>query len=173
MAKLVKKYKKENNLPEIVITPDKDGVVIKMTQVFPNKNTRDKVLRDYDAWALEELGVSQRDAANRLYDLYKQSGNPNVSTDTSIFMGDREHFNPINNTIYIPDPTFDGYVAELAHAYQFNSGKYSPYKNILKHPLENLKNFTSRNNDTYNRKGSLEYEAHQIIEPKLWNYITK
>lgn len=136
-------------LPEIIIKPSKESnqAVEAVKEMFPDKNLRDAILKDYDNWAIDELGISQTDAVNRLYHLYKLSGSPKVSSESSLIMGQREHYNPINNTIYVPDPTFDGYIAEVSHAYQKASGRWNYLdlaKDILTHPGEWLGNASEK-----------------------------
>lgn len=166
-------------LPEIIITPGDDTrkAVLNAKEMFPDKQIRNAIYKDYDLWAIDELGVSQTDAINRLHNLYVKSGKPKLSKKSSLIMKNREHYNPLNNTIYLPDPTFDGYVAELTHANQNATGKWTLpaiAKDIVSHPIEWFKNAGSTHYDPiYQRKGGYEYNAHKEIEPKFWNYIAK
>lgn len=171
--------KGQKGLPEIVVTPNNDTrqAIQKARLMFPSKKDRDRIYKDYDLWGIDELGVSQTDAINRLYDLFNKSGRPKLSTSSSLFMGDREHYNPLNNTIYLPDPTFDGYVDELTHANQNATGKWPIRRivsDIIKHPIEWISNSSSKHYDPiYKRKDGYEYDAHQIIGNDFWNYISQ
>lgn len=98
----------------------------------------------------------------------------------------RANYNPVTNTIYLPSSLNDSpahkywkkhrgdqpninnlhYIAELSHAYQYNSNNTNNYNKIgLPSDIK------INGKDGYNRKNHFEYEAHKIIEPNIYDYV--
>lgn len=152
-------------LPEVVVTPSKESTqaVQHAKEMFPDKEMRDRFL-------LHASG-SQVDLINRLYPFYVKAKKPEVDATSRIFTGDRPHYNPVTNTIHLGKyPSLKKYIAELSHAVQFaRPGQWGEaVKDVVTHPIEYFKNLGSRGNSApYRRKGSLEYEAHSVIEPEI------
>jgi|GEM_PF-3774319 len=119
-----------------------------------------------------------------LWDLAKRSGSPKIrwSTAEESWLSDeyhRAHYNPLTNTILLaPEDIdrdfFEMFVKESTHAIQF---KDNPISSSVVAVMDFVKTATvSYNTQTsleeaqlhlYDRQGTLEYDAHKIIEPKL------
>ena len=176
-------------LPEIVVKPLKDNAVLKAKTMIPNKDLRNSF---YDTIDYEDIrpdfAKDSRTYVNRLYDLYLKSSKPTIKPTTSrlspgmrimqsvgLLKGDetRASYDPIFNTMYVnPEDAANDIIAEMAHAYQIH-GTDTP------RDFNWMKQFISRPNgdikingvDGYDTPGSLEYVAHNIIEPRLHMYV--
>lgn len=135
--------------------------------MFPDKKMRDQILIHMPFYSK----VSQVDAINRLYPFYVKARKPKVDTASSILVGDRPHYSPTNNTIHLGEsPRLQYYISELSHAVQFaRPGQWKEVvKDVVTHPIEYFKNQRrEENSDVYKRKGSVEYNAHSVIEPEI------
>ena len=140
--------------------------------------------------------ISDNDVINRVYDIYSASNKPNVTHNRSLhnILGGilfnhnkyRANYNPITNTIHLPSSYNDSksykywkklrgdqpninnldYISELSHAYQYYSNNTNNYTKI------GLPGDIKINGKTgYDRKNHVEYEAHKIIEPNIYDYI--
>jgi hypothetical protein len=122
------------------------------------------------------------------YKIWKMSGTPNIRLGSNISYTtnlnynngkQRASYNPVNNTINIPDTVKDEDIieryrkfqktyAEFPHSYQFNADKLGSIKQGIKdwinHPYFSQKEYDKHQ---YDQKGSLEYEAHKKIEPQI------
>ena len=78
----------------------------------------------------------------------------------------RPYYNPVNNTMYISRSTgVSDILAEAAHATQFRK---MPITSILKSLKTGVEAIRSRDYDaTYKIQGTLEHDAHSVIEPQL------
>ena len=117
--------------------------------------------------------------------MHSKYGAPKINT---IGEDDRPYYNPIVDSINIPNPTKDNggkwskdvFLAELAHKVQSNKkGKVNFVKDLaVKDLINTLKNVDS--SDIFTKKGwldayrknyftpgTLEHEAHEVIKPKL------
>ena len=159
-------------LPEVVATPNKESTqaVQRAKEMFPDKQMRDRILLH-----MSYPKVSQVDVINRLYPFYVKGGKPEVDAVSRIFTGNRPHYNPVGNTIHLGKyPSLKNYIAELSHAMQFaRPGQWGEaVKDVVTNPIEYFKNLGSEGDSTvYRRKGSLEHEAHKVIEPKIQRAI--
>lgn len=141
--------------------------------------------------------ISDNDVINRVYDIYSASNKPNVTHNRSLgvnILGGilfnhnkyRPNYNVITNTIHLPSSFNDThahkywkkhrgdqpninnlhYIAELSHAYQYNSNNTNNYTKL------SIPGDIKINGKTgYHRKNHLEYEAHSIIEPNIYDYV--
>lgn len=170
-------------LPEITIRPPKDNAVYKTNYMIPNKELRNQFYESIDD------DYDQRLYINRLWDLYNKAQKPTIKSTRSklnilIPIGqkigtvkgdrDRANYNPYFNTMFVsPDFTADDVEAELAHAYQFYgtdaSRKYGWLKAITSIIPPDIK---INGKSGYDRYGSLEFNAHSIIQPLFNWYLT-
>lgn len=103
-------------------------------------------------------------ALNTLVEKY---GNPRIVT-SKLKVGGKPTatFNPFTNTIR--GESIDDVIAELAHAYQLQR---DGLRGFIKHFIVSYfrSPFINRTQQLkqYNLKGGIEYEAHEVIEPKL------
>lgn len=155
-------------LPEVVVTPSKESTqaVQHAKEMFPDKQMREQILSK-----VFYPKVGQVDLINRLHSFYVKAGKPKVDAVSSIFVKNRPHYNPLDNTIHLGKyPALSSYISELSHAVQYaQPGKMGEtVKDVITHPLEYLKNM-GKNGDgsVYKRKGSIEHEAHSVIEPQI------
>lgn len=98
------------------------------------------------------------DQAKALVWLKRNNGNPQTGELKAGFKGEsgRAYFQ--NNKIYSRTP--EDYLAELAHASQVLQGDYT------QDPITNLQEYINPE-EVYNLPGSIENNAHQVIQPKL------
>jgi hypothetical protein len=117
-------------------------------------------------------------------DFLKKHGAPNVAMegDPSIDLVNqgRAHFNPLSNTMHLFNPALNGIpdmkygndlVAETAHSVQMQDrGKLGlpiwAVQDWFKHPFLTRSGYDSTE---YPTDGSLEYDAHTLLEPQLTN----
>lgn len=104
------------------------------------------------------LGEKDLDKAKALVWLNRNNGNPKLSSLGKGFKNQtgRDYFQ--NNTIHTDD--VNGYIAELAHASQVQQGDY------IQNPLIQLQEYINPEG-AYNLPGSIENNAHKVIQPKL------
>lgn len=124
----------------------------------------------------------------KIYDLVwtleQECGNPRVRLIDDLQI---DHYNPLNNTIYKSFPfnfrkdslNRHKYFAklvidEMSHAKQFNDDQIGSYLrglrdviNIFEHGGLSSKTFSTKYKKTYGEPGTIEHEAHQIIQPYL------
>lgn len=160
-------YYDAGTLPEVYIRPNNDNAVHHAKEMFPDKNFRNSFLRYMDD-SREDLNISQRDSVQRLYNIYSQSKFPTLH----VLKGDGRSWYYPTNDMFIYDEDPDAYVSELAHAYQYNAKH--------KYKINILDGFRPKNwgfeelfgrRDRYNNPGTIEYNAHHIIEPAIWDYV--
>ena len=167
------------------------------TKQYIENFSRNRIFREGVSGHKRNYTISDNDVINRLYDIYSASNKPNVTHNKSlgvnILLGIlsnkykyRPNYNPITNTIHLPtyyndtkaykywnkhrgdQPNINSsnYIPELSHAYQFKSNNTNNYTKL------SLPGDIKVNGKTgYNRKNHLEYEAHNIIEPNIYDYI--
>jgi hypothetical protein len=137
------------------------------TESTPNKNLYDLV------WTLEE-----------------ECGNPRVRFNEenigfSPFKDFKgvSHYDPINNIVYINmydltagDNKYGTFFPEMSHADQFNKNQIASYLNacgdflsVFKKAGFNSNKISLEYGKLYNKPGSIEHEAHKLIEPYLKN----
>lgn len=128
------------------------------------RQTISKMVTDYFSINDEDVpqGVSER--AIKVWELY---GRPEILPD-STGKHERPYAEGEKGSIRIGNITdFDDFVAEIAHAAQFSSGVKLDDRNVGKE-------YTTQgqyDSVEYERKGSVEYDAHKFIEPYLAEYI--
>lgn len=122
---------------------------------------------------------------NTLWKIEKEHGSPNIRWQTDqagiLNLGEyhRSNYNPFTNTINfaVEDITgdfFETFIKEVTHAKQFNE---EPILSYVKATVDNAKTlFTSITSGKefneeyfklYKEKGTLEYEAHSVLEEPL------
>jgi len=174
-------------LPEITVVGSKD----KQTRDFYNNliDTLSKGKNSSNAFANENITGKYLG----LMSLGKEYGFPKVKPETKlgIYKNARGHYNPLTKTIYTNDP--NQWVAEMAHHVQMKDnivGKGLQWLGndlvqYLKKPAIELRNAFKYGADSspvdytqedfnewidtspYEKKGTVEYEAHSEIEPML------
>ena len=154
------------------------------TSLILKQLSSDKYLYiDIDGNIAKAENVINKDAYNYLTKIWAKSGYPKITITTD---SGKSRYNPLNNTITINvnriDPS-DGYVetevdkdgeiigyvitpdlfiAEITHAIQASEGKMYFGKAILDF-IKGVGNW----DNTYEIEGTLEYEAHSELEPKI------
>lgn len=152
----------EVELPEVIITPDEQSkALLKMSQkAIPDKRLRHSLFKEAN---IAGSNKSSNYKFNKIIDLAIKSGNPNVVDNDNT----RPYYNPINNTSYLPvykDDTYLSYLSELTHAYQ---RKYNGIINMLDLPSD----VKIKGKDRYATQNTTEYNAHQIIQPMMREYL--
>ena len=177
-------------LPEITIRPPKDNAVYKANYMIPNKELRNQFYNSINRQDEFDGNIKDtRTYINKLWDLYIKSSKPTIKPVGSRFSpgmmilqkmgvvdGDetRATYDNIFNTMYVdPEDAAEDIVAEMAHAYQFH-GTDTPrtwtwMKQFLSRPNGDI---VINGSDGYDTPGSLEYNAHNIIEPRFNMYLT-
>lgn len=101
-----------------------------------------------------------KEGADAFNSLRYENNNPSVK-----MTNDRSNYNPFTNTLNVDTSDYrgiqDNSLAELAHAQQFKNNLIGNYAKLLKDRL-----FIG-SDKSYSTKGTIENEAHSIIEPKL------
>lgn len=177
----------EKVLPEVVVKPsekDKNSLA-KMIRMLPDAKSREDMYYEIDPWSVDEpLKISQNESIDRLYNIYKLSGYPDVSSHRTIrnyleypFSKwlDRPIYNPITNTMHLPnseEAKYDaaGFIPELAHAYQFHGDK-TGFLDFLKNAFHLPGDIKINGKSGYERPGHMEHTAHSIIEPAIYDYV--
>lgn len=98
----------------------------------------------------------------------------------------RANYSPGDNTIYLTPGSFNSeslgmvLTSEDAHALQFNTNPISSRIRIILDmtkttidSLKELKSLYAAQHDQYHTPGSIEHEAHSVIEPQLINELRK
>ena len=92
------------------------------------------------------------------------------------------HYDPLTNTVYIfvLSSPIDDFAKEMPHAQQFSQNPVGSYLKgteeflrIVQKGVLQLKSPIDAQNEEYSIPGSLEYEAHKIIEPQLREELKK
>jgi hypothetical protein len=115
---------------------------------------------------------------NALWKLEQECGNPKVRFKIRLDKDPRSNYDITTNTITIninDDHIGDSYLSELAHGKQFDQEPiYSAFlvnihdkMKIKIKMLPGSKDKEKSYDELYNEPGTLEYNAHHIIEPKL------
>lgn len=153
----------------------------------------EKYLEEESGKNLDEYELSKEDREDlykSIWKLMEMCGNPMIRplTESSTFYdlanGDA-HFDALTNTINIDvSSRFDTnntFAAELAHACQFEmnslESNYRYAYDLLVAGVAAVKDgeefSVSYHNVLYDLEGSVEYEAHQILEPKILDFLDK
>ena len=143
---------------------------------------------------LQEI-KSNKNIYELVWQMEKECGNPRIRfvsenidfTPVSNFKGS-EHYDPINNTIYISpwdmiphiETKIGGYKAdvgiipEMSHAKQFNDNEVGSFVGsaidvigVLRRGGFDTENITEEYKKLYFKPGSFEHDAHNVIEPYL------
>ncbi len=125
---------------------------------------------------------------NELWQLEKESGAPQVRINTSFAAfaqskegGPRAHYSSLTHTIYLNTPfvgcELDEFFGEMAHAEQFTPNSTARYSNMGRGVWDLLRvamrarlnpaHLVEEYNKTYQQPGTIEYEAHGVIAPRL------
>lgn len=122
-------------------------------------------------WTFKAKKLIPRNKLRRIYQnedriaradsLYQMAGSPNIMS----YDYGRAMYNPFNNTIFLSskDQAQRDFEAEVSHALQFNNKKVG----LNQKGIPNLLNY----NSLYQDPLSFEYDAHQVIEPRINEYI--
>lgn len=143
-----------------------------------NYLTGKEITNEYESknyFYLKPLKEFNPDLYDKLWQIEVEMGAPKIKWDNN----DRYH--PPSNTILLsPDSTWaiDGLLAEFAHAKQLKDnpissqcrGYWSKLR-TLGRMVENLDSWEEAYRPEYDLEGSLEYEAHRVIEPMLWKRL--
>ena len=126
---------------------------------LPNKQVRDLVYQDL-AYNDEVSDYPFNDRLLNMIQLYKLSGSPSITNKSkSKYNIIRSNYIPYYNHINAYPGSL---VSELSHAYQYNNSIRKPIM-----PLDNK----GVNGSDYKRRGSIEHQAHEVIQPNLVNFI--
>lgn len=176
----------EKALPEVVVKPSEEdkNSLAKMIRMLPDAKSREDIYYEIDPFrhlADEPIKISQNESIDRLYDVYKQSGYPKVSNHRTVFDYltypfskdlNRSSYNPITNTMHLPNSEeakydAEGFIPELAHAYQFNGNNADFWGNFFHIPGD----IKIGGKSGYERPGHMEHTAHSVIEPAIYDYV--
>lgn len=151
-------------LDDVVAKPSEyDKKLLSITKkMFPNKQVRDLVYQDLicDGDVSDYPFNSFNDRLLNMIQLYKLSGSPSITNKSkSKWNIYRSNYIPYYNHI---NANPGALVSELSHAYQQNNSIRKP---II--PLDNKR----PNGSDYERRGSIEHQAHEVIQPNLVNFI--
>lgn len=140
---------------------------------------------------LSGKGYYSSKISNILWRIEEECGSPNVRFQTTgpsiagIELGPniaRPYFNSLSNTVFIPDPQFlepgkggiEHLLAELSHSKQLGDNPLNFYAKavaslfrILGEGGLDAKKLSKAQDKEYDLPGSLENEAHSLIEPEL------
>lgn len=126
---------------------------------LPNKQVRDLVYQDL-AYNDEVSDYPFNDRLLNMIQLYKLSGSPSITNKSkSKYNIIRSNYIPYYNHINAYPGSL---VPELSHAYQYNNSIRKPIM-----PLDNK----GVNGSDYKRRGSIEHQVHEVIQPNLVNFI--
>lgn len=131
------------------------------------EDIKDKETREYLEGSIISRGNDVEAEVGKLQlNRHVSNGNPRIAHYNG---PDRSHFTYSQNKMYLTRP--EAYLDELSHAQQQKDGKTGPSVSNtidrLKQASDNMFGTDWYDRTEYNRKGSLEYDAHKIIEPKL------
>lgn len=185
-------------LPEDFDTYGIDQMDSFLTTAFNKKGFNDEPgqLKDYfyDFHYLKRMELPESDA-QEIYELVweveQESGNPKIRFQTKgpnvfgIALSDedtyRPHYNPLENTLYLPMGMFveqvEGYkllLAELSHGKQIKDDPFgfyfkaaSSFLRIFSKGGFTMSKLSEAQREEYSITGSLEHEAHSVIQPRL------
>jgi len=159
---------------DTIKTPVKQDVV--QTGGVKQKEVIKKLVEDYFEVNGEKAPVDVINRAIQLWEIYNK---PDILSD-STSKDERAYTSGNTEAVPTQDPDlsvivsvkgvtignitdFDDFIAEISHAAQYRSG------GILNQ--RNYKYQEDRDKYEYERKGSLEYDAHKLIEPYLAKYV--
>lgn len=156
---------KKNELTDLEMTPQ--AVDEAINAVIP-------LQRAYDPTLYRELWNLEREVGSPcLRWVIDRWDNERKLTD--YLSGDIVSYNFLSNTVYVWPVEIDLMISEFAHARQFNHKPVVSYWEGFKGALRTIgrivtgeaKSFGEAYQNEYAIHGSLEYEAHTIIEPDL------
>lgn len=120
-----------------------------------------------------------------LWKIEQEVGNPKIRWGKPLSADNAGHFSP-SNTIYLESPfeqmgiPRDIYIGEAAHAKQFKEKPFSTSIQFAKDMVRTVfaavrkgKSLSAAQSELYNIPGTVEYEAHKVIEPELMKKIEK
>jgi hypothetical protein len=172
-------------LPEITVVGSKDPQTEEFYRNMMDRLTKEEGYRqgiipssDYDVDLAFDDPISTNNILSRyqgLMDLGKKYGFPKVHpkdpdsifsvasklSDTELDSGPRPNYNPFTKTIQAS--TSKNWLDEMAHHVQF---KNNPISTGLKFLTNDVPAYIS-GKSPYRTSGTMEHEAHSIIEPKL------
>ena len=128
------------------------------------------------------------DKYNLVWELEKESGNPRIrfvadrgiTTIASPKFKDADKYDPVTNTVLITSGSFfdpnNGFMDEVSHSRQFGDNPFGSYSKGIRDLVTaiivgrfDMLRIEEEYDLLYNKPGSLEYEAHNIIKPVLQN----
>lgn len=161
---VVRDFYDAGQLDDVIAKPSEyDKKLFSITKkMFPNKQVRDLVCEEL-VYADDVSDYPQNSYNDRLLNmilLYKLCGSPSITNKS------KSKFNIICSN-YVPYynhiNAYPGQlISELSHAFQYN--------NPIRKPSIPLDNKTDNGSD-YDRKGSIEHQAHEIIAPNLVEFL--
>lgn len=165
-------------LPEVqVYQTDKDKQTLrnfKKTFIKPLRQDIRKLYNiNYDGgWN----SISANDFLDNIIDMHNLGNNPGINAPkfySKWFVHDdgrpRAFYNMLTNSMYNIGNS-EEYLSELAHAIQYQNSKYS--RKYAPQSFEIPGDFSPFGERSgYERPGHSEYNAHEIIEPAIYDYI--
>ncbi|MEK7525537.1 MAG: hypothetical protein AAB561_00765 [Patescibacteria group bacterium] len=136
-------------------------------------------------------GKHKKEIYEILWRLERECGNPKIRLVSRgdkhylVFKGSkanqfRASYHPMSNIIYLSldkagnGPLSDDFIAELSHGKQFSETPVTSslvgikdWIGVFGSSLYNQQDIDTSYNELYDQEGSLEHEAHGVIEPKL------
>ncbi len=186
---MAKRTELENKIPKDYNEYDEDQLRSFLGQEFLNAKTpharqiAETILDKGDLNWLDSFVSSKSNFDPKLYqnlwEIEQEVGNPKIRWGFTDNKGEyRGHFSP-DNTIYIDPPVdlgdpSDVFVAEAAHAKQVRTKPFSSSVKFVKDMVRTVftairenKSLVAAQKELYSIPGTLEHEAHNVIEPEL------
>ena len=160
----------EVTLPEIVVTPSEVQKEYKLkVRPFLDKKAALDIGKSFDYLPKQSLDSQMK----AFIDIHQYAGKPHLkgiqSPILSITTGNgdpRAYYNPIFNTAYNINSLRDA-MEEMSHPIQLKLSK-KPTAEIFDYVKDVV---TGKQLKSYNKKGSLEYNTHRVVQPLLNKYL--
>lgn len=134
----------------------------------------------YNPDFLDENSTYGYDAAKRFYKTWAYAGKPKVHREMdsltsllpkSLLLSNMKirAYNKFGSIWNVGNKPLHNTIAEMAHPIQDKVGKESYLKGVW----DNIIGQRLNPEEIYNKPGHVEYETHEVIEPKLKDYIVK
>lgn len=186
----------KNVLDEVVIKPDKytKQLTNQMHTDFPDKNVRDYIYKVADRYT----NMSQstyNDVLARTLAMYDLGGKPSISITPKYKRYRTKHgliankstqnpitkalgiryvsnYNPLSNHINIIGDSPSSFEEEISHGIQRNYLGPFMVLRTKKDSLQGFINASTKGGFPYYTPGYTEYNAHRLIQPNIFKYIT-
>ena len=160
----------EVTLPEIVVTPSEVQKEYKLkVRPFLDKKAALDIGKSFDYLPKQSLDSQMK----AFIDIHQYAGKPHLKGIQSPILPittnsgkPRAYYNPVFNTAYNINSLSDA-MAEMSHPIQLKLSK-KPTAEIFDYVKDVV---TGKQSKSYNKKGSLEYNTHRVVQPLLNKYL--